>query len=396
MGGCLECKQTHLLEKKPSSDFNTMATPKRSSFHEGELDRIFRSLTEQEEASDEVSFSLEEDWIRDRKERVMSADGDTLRKMCLELIEEAGHNKEMVTTLIYESRETKKKIRELEENLKKQEVVLCKVVTRLDENKKLESSVKRSEERVDKIELDKKSLETNVKKVEESMTLKYNEVVKMKKGLEEDKNELSKMNSKVNEVVTNVKGVVKGVVKEEMRENAPIIKEESDRSKAVIISGLPEPNIESGVKRGDHLRKTTKEVFDVIKDDEDRWMEDVIEIRRLGKYNHNKGAINQRPVKVRFNTERTAMEVLAVARKLRRDDKMKGVYIDRDMSIPERTKHRELRMKAREANEARSEEEAKNHFFAVRWGKVMKLTKRDVSEEEVGAVGGEEAPKTQQ
>ena len=125
-------------------------------------------------------------------------------------------------------------------------------------------------------------------------------------------------------------------------------------------------------------------------------MEDVLEIRRLGKYNPNMGVLNKRPVKVRFNSERTAMEVIALARKLRRVEGMKDVYINKDLSVPERTKLQKLRAKAREENEARSDKEAKNYFFAVRRGRVMKLTKRDVTEEEMGATGGEEAPSVQQ
>ena len=92
------------------------------------------------------------------------------------------------------------------------------------------------------------------------------------------------------------------------------------------------------VKRQDHLRNVTQEVFDEIKDDEDRWMEDVLEIRRLGRYDPNKGILNKRPVKVRFNSERTAMEVIALARKLRRIEGMKDVYINKDLSVPERKK----------------------------------------------------------
>lgn len=203
---------------------------------------------------------------------------------------------------------------------------------------------------------------------------------------------MSIMSSKVNEVVTNVKGLVR----DEMKENAAIIREECDRAKSIIISGIPEPNIESMVKRQDHLRMVVLKVFDEIKDDEDRWMEDVLEIRRVGKYDSNKKALNKRPVKVRFNSERTAMEVIAMAKRLRKVEGIKKIYINKDLSIPERIKLQELRMKAREENESRSDEEAKNYFFAVRRGKVTKLVKRDVTEEELGATGGERDPTVQQ
>ena len=101
------------------------------------------------------------------------------------------------------------------------------------------------------MEVDKIFLEKSVKKAEESMTLKFNEVVKLSKGVEEDRSEMSKMSSEVREAVTNVKGVVKDGIKE----NADIIREESDRTKSIIITGIPEPSIESEVKRQDHLKK---------------------------------------------------------------------------------------------------------------------------------------------
>lgn len=90
------------------------------------------------------------------------------------------------------------------------------------------------------------------------------------------------------------------------------------------------------------------EVFDEIKDDEDRLMEDVLEIRRVGRYDPNKKALNKRPVKVRFNSERTAMEVTTMAKRLRKVEGMKEIYINKDSSIPERIKLQDLRVKARE------------------------------------------------
>ena len=120
-------------------------------------------------------------------------------------------------------------------------------------------------------------------------------------------------------------------------------------------------------------------------------MDDVLEIRRVGRYDANKKGLNKRPVKVRFNSERTAREVIAMARKLRRIDGMKELYINKNLSLPERIKVQELREKAREQNKARTEEEAVKYFFAVRRGRVMRLFKRREDEEGVMEQGGEEA-----
>ena len=64
----------------------------------------------------------------------------------------------------------------------------------------------------------------------------------------------------------NVKGMVKG----EIKVNADMIREECERAKSVIISGLLEPDMESAVKRQDHIRAKVQQVFDKIKDAEDK------------------------------------------------------------------------------------------------------------------------------
>ena len=66
----------------------------------------------------------------------MSADITCLRKLCLNLMEEARQNKETITTLISESRKTKK-VSQLEEKIEMKKAILCKAVTRLDKIKEL-------------------------------------------------------------------------------------------------------------------------------------------------------------------------------------------------------------------------------------------------------------------
>ena len=358
----------------------------------GAIKEIFDHLSEVEMACGKTSFTLDNNLSEDEKDKVMKSDMDELRHLCLQAMEEANRSRMMVTVLEKEVKEANKKVSVLEGQLNSQEERLSNIIAKLDENKQnLETAAKRSEERADKMEQDKQALESCVKKAEASMNMKFNEVVKLSKGVEEGKSEISKMSSKVNDVVTNVKGLVKG----EIKENAAIIREECDRAKSIIISGIPEPNIESAVKRQDHLKKEIGKIFDAIKDPEDKWMEEVLDIKRLGKYITEKGTSNKRPVKVRFDQERTAREVIALAKKLSKVEEMKGIYINKDLSASERIKLRELRGKAREENESRSEEQARNYFFAVRRGKVMKLFKRGLTEEELGATGGEEAPSTQ-
>ena len=165
----------------------------------------------------------------------------------------------------------------------------------------------------------------------------------MSRDLTEDKTEITKMSTKVEEAFDNVKGLVKG----EIKNNANLIREECERATSVIISGISEPVIENIVKRQNYVHTAVFTILDNIKEDEDRWKDDVLEIRRVGRYDPEKKSSKKRPVKVRFNSERTAREVLAMANKLRRIDGMKGIYINKDMSLAERKKQQELRVEAK-------------------------------------------------
>lgn len=90
----------------------------------GDLKGIFKSLQEPEMASGGVSFKLDDILSEEEREKVMSVDMDSLRKLCLELMEEAKNSKDLVTTLVHDALEMKKKVRKLEDTLEKQDAVL--------------------------------------------------------------------------------------------------------------------------------------------------------------------------------------------------------------------------------------------------------------------------------
>ena len=350
-------------------------------------------LAEDEKEAKSESFNLcDVSGIEDFQD-IENMDEGGLRLICHQLININKASKLKIKTLMSETLGLKRKVNQLEietENtrsqveemksrINKQDKILNVLIKNMDESKKsIESSVKKSEEYVGKMELNKKEIESSIKKSEEIVGKKYNEVVKLSKDLTEDKNEITKMSTKVEEAVGNVKGLVKG----EIKNNANLIREECERASSIIVTGISEPVIENIVKRQDYVQTAVYTVLDNIKEDDDRWKEDVLEIRRVGRYDPDKKGNNKRPVKVRFNSERTAREVLAMANKLRWIDGMKGIYINKDMSLTERKNLQELREEARNLNENRTDEEAKKYFFAVRWGKVKKLVKRIVSREE--------------
>ena len=362
-----------------------------------DIRKIFKQLSDEEKGSRRSSFSLDfveslmnKDGAEQEESGNVSNELESLRKVCKELISSARKSHKVIDSMENDGKVMKKKIQELEVEAQ----VARKEVKELRE--KLERQDKILQAVLDRMEENKKELELNVKKAEECVETKYNEVVKMSKGMEEEKNKWSKMNTRVKEVFNSheeqvvkmteiideqkkqkveMEKKVKGMVKGELQANVEMIREECERAKSIVISGIVEPDIESIVKRQDHVTRKVQEIFESIKDSEDKWMEDVLEVRRLGKYDGTKKGLNKRPVKVRFNTERTAREVIAMARKLRKIEGMENVYINKDLSLAERTNEHELRMKAREQNETRTEEEERKHFFVVRRGKVIKLFK---------------------
>ena len=105
----------------------------------------------------------------------------------MELLDESKRNKGIMNRLISDGIEMKQKIRELElesEAAKEQ-------VTRLRGDLGRHEAV--LESILGKMEDNKKALESSVKKSEESVNKKYNEVVKISREFEEDRNERYKM-----------------------------------------------------------------------------------------------------------------------------------------------------------------------------------------------------------
>lgn len=330
----------------------------------------------------------EDEFIGFDIEKISNADLGSLKEICVELadlMKERGREnailREKVDTMGKELAETRSQMGKLKEKFSKQDTTLKNILDKIDEcEKSVESGVKKTEDcmvEVLKGTEDLSSRLTEVKHAEEKVNLTYSEVTKISKNVDDKMNKMEKISANVKESMDEVeelmKNEVKGMVREELKENPEIIREENQRASSIIISGIPEPGIVNRAKREDHERGEVVKVLDMIKEAEDRWSDDILEVRRVGKFNRTRGAVNKRLIKVRFNTEKTAREVIAMASKLSRNEETKGIYINKDLPMAERIKGRQLRNEAKEKNQARSEQEAKQHFFAVRRWRVVKV-----------------------
>ena len=131
----------------------------------------------------------------------------------------------------------------------------------------------------------------------------------------------------------NLKTVVRNVVEEE------------DRSRSVIVFGLPE-------SADEQLCDKIGDVFQEIGE------KPRIEANRLGKSSGNNGKV--RPVKVTLSSSITANQILVKAKTLRQSDKFKSVFICPDRSLEQRVKHRKLVL---ELKSKTKEEPSKRHFI---------------------------------
>ena len=165
----------------------------------GTIRKIFEVLTEGGSRRESFGIGGLEEWLKEDR-TLRGEDVESLKKVCLELLDESKRNKGIMDKLISDGIEMKQKIRDLEieaEAAKEQ-------VTRLKGNLGRQEAV--LENILGRMEDNKKALESSVKKTEESVNKKYNEVVKMSREIEEDRNERSRMSSKVEEVITTKLG----------------------------------------------------------------------------------------------------------------------------------------------------------------------------------------------
>ena len=142
----------------------------------------------------------------------------------------------------------------------------------------------------------------------------------------------------------HLKTVVKNVVEEE------------DRSRSLIVFGLPE-------EADEQLCEKLGEVFQQIGE------KPRVEASRLGKKSSgNLGKV--RPVKVTLSSSTTVNQILVKARNLRLADNFKTVFISPDRSPEQRVKHRKLVLELKTKSK---EEPTKRHF--IRGGTICSVIK---------------------
>ena len=157
------------------------------------------------------------------------------------------------------------------------------------------------------------------------------------------------------------------LIKKQVDNTAKAMQMTQDRSRNIIIKGVQEPEEVNWEKRRENDMEGLCKVLRSVSE-ETIWKNQIERCYRLGKFIKGK----QRLMKVELKSERTCEDILKKASNLKKQESMKSVYIRRDMTAEERTKEAEVRRKAVEANEGRTEEEKTKFFYVVRRGQVVK------------------------
>ena len=130
--------------------------------------------------------------------------------------------------------------------------------------------------------------------------------------------------------------------------------QEEDRSKNVMIFGLPE-------LANQELNSTVGEMFEAIGE------KPRVEACRVGKHRSEKGA---RPVKATFSSSTVVENILAKVKRLKNTDRYKTVFVCPDRTLEMRIKQREL---VKELKRKVADETGKRHF--IKSGKIISVDK---------------------
>ena len=141
------------------------------------------------------------------------------------------------------------------------------------------------------------------------------------------------------------------------------LKEREERSANVVLYGVPEPVTGNAEQMKEEDEKKVKEMAEVMGVE----LKGAIERKfRAGKKDETRG--KGRPMIVRIEDEETRTKMLENARKLKRNDTWKSVFVSHDLTFKQREEARKEEAKLKEEAETKTEEaknEGKNGKFIL-------------------------------
>ena len=153
-------------------------------------------------------------------------------------------------------------------------------------------------------------------------------------------------------------------IRKEIVEKAlPMFKQEVDRFRSIVITGVKESQRETWQ---DRERDDDRSVYEILRVMQLEYAYHEITSRyRLGRYDRQKPG--SRPIKVTFTGELTQREVLKHTWTLKQNKRFASVYVRRDLTKDERMKINKIGEETRKRNNERTEHQ-KTEFFWKRNG----------------------------
>ena len=240
--------------------------------------------------------------------------------------------------------------------------VCRKVVAKFNRKMKdFEGEIRKLNDRVNVLELEKETLAQKV----ENMELKTDKVKEGLEGVEK-------------EVVSGMEKAKEEVKQDMGRE----MKEREERSQNIVLYGLEEPAVVGVEERRDEEKRRVEEVVREIGVE----IRGAIDVKfRAGRKTEGDGTgTRPRPLIVHVADDETRERIFKGARNLSRVPAMKKVFIGQDLTWTQREEARKEEKQLREQAEKKSEE-AKNEGKSVKWVVVgqrgrRKLARRDITE----------------
>lgn len=248
------------------------------------------------------------------------------------------------------------------EKLEEIENDLTSIKKTLEEVKRQNELLKEENERKDRV----------IKELKEEMAESMVKTLKIEERMEKNVVNEERIQSYA-KVIENQKDL-KSEVKDVIRKNPKLIRETVEMNKSVVIFGVKEMDIPNRIEKDKVEMQNIKGIMSAVAEDNGGEPMTVEEFYRIGKFEKGKN----RPLKVTLTSVSKMETLMRNAKNVKKDDKMKDVWISRCLNKEDREKLKQMVTEAKKKNAERTEEEEKHFFYKVVGLQVRRWYKSEV------------------
>ena len=186
-------------------------------------------------------------------------------------------------------------------------------------------------------------------KVKHGWNTNKQEIVDFKRLVEEQKKESVESTSKL--------------MKQAIRSNGNWVREEVEKTRCVVVFGDHEEEEKDRGKRESTRLERVVKILDKIVESPESWTNQIEEVRKIGPYKKDGKVRPNRPMRIKFSSERLVKEILSKTWRLNDQTGYKNIYVRKDLNEKEREHLFELKQEVASKNSQRTEEQEKEFFF---------------------------------